>query len=125
MEMRKPPENLRSLILSSIKAAEYRRARLYLIISGITLSGSTVGLVFAIKYLVQSLYASEFYSYLTLIFSDTDVVLGFWKDIVFSLAESLPVLIIVGVLASTLMALASIRVITSNFKLALSPRLSI
>lgn len=125
MEMRKPPENLRTLILSSIKAVEYRRARLYLLISGITLLGSITGLIFAIKYLVQSLYVSEFYSYIKLIFSDTDVVFGFWRDILMSLAESFPVLIIVSILASILIVLASIQVIVRNFKVALTPSLSI
>ncbi len=125
MEMRKPPEGLKALILSSIKSAEYRRARLYLLISGVTFSGSVIGLVFAIKYLIQTLQLSEFYSYVTLIFSDTDVVLGFWKDILSSLAESFPVFIIVAVLTSILVLLASILVIVRNFKIALTPRLSI
>ena len=125
MEMRKPPEGLKALILSSIRATEYRRARLYLLISGITLSGSVIGLVFAIKYLIQTLYASEFYSYVTLIFSDTDIVLGFWKDILLSLAESFPVFVIIAVLASVLGLLASMQVIVRNFKVALTPRLSI
>ncbi|MEQ1500042.1 MAG: hypothetical protein ABL917_01565 [Parcubacteria group bacterium] len=125
MEMRKTPEGLRTLILSSIKAAEYRRARLYLLISGVTLSVSVIGLVFAIKYLIQTLYASEFYSYVTLIYSDKDMVLGFWKDILLSLAESFPVFVIVAVLVSILVFLASMQVIVENFKMALTPRLSI
>jgi len=125
MDMRKVPERLRTSILFSIKAAEYRRARTYVAISAATLTASLVGALFASKYLIDAFYASEFYNYAALLFSDSDVALGLWKYIILSLAESLPVFAIIATLAFILIVLASVRVMINNFKMALTPSLRV
>jgi len=125
MEMQKPSQHLRASILSSIKAGEYRRARRYVAISVVTLLTSAVGLIFAIRYLFEAFYASEFYSYATLIFSDPDVALSFWNYVALSLAESLPVVAVLAALTSVLVVLASLYVMSKNIKMALTPSFGI
>ena len=125
MEVREVPERLRTSILFSIKAAEYRRARTYVVMSAATLATSLAGFLFAAKYLIDAFYISEFYNYAALLFSDPDVALGFWKYIALSLAESLPVFAIIATLAFILIVLASVRVMINNFKIALTPSLRV
>ena len=121
MAMQELPERLRASVLTSIRATEYRRARKYVAIAAITLLISSIGLILATISLTKTLYASEFYSYVTLVFSDPDVALGYWKYIALALAESLPVVAVVIALGFVLTALASIRVIANNIRMALSP----
>jgi len=98
---------------------------MYVAISAATLATSLIGALFATKYLIDAFYVSEFYSYAALLFSDSDVALGFWKYIVLSLAESLPVFAIIATLAFILIVLASVRVMINNFKMAFTPSLSV
>jgi len=66
-----------------------------------TLAGITslVGLVSAFKILSSDLAQSGFYEYLSLAFSDSGLILSAWREFVFSLAESLPVLSVVFTLS--------------------------
>lgn len=54
-----------------------------------------------ISHIFTSFTQSGFYNYLSIIFSDSDVALVYWKEILISLAESLPVIGIVGLLTVT------------------------
>jgi hypothetical protein len=121
MQGLQPPTKLREIILLSIRKAEQRQARIYFAIAAITLLGSVIGLVFSLQYLLEALYASEFYSYATLVFSDPDMVSTLWQDVVISLAESLPVLLIIACLIAVGILLASMRVMAMTIRAAFTP----
>jgi hypothetical protein len=63
---------------------------------GITSLG---GLVPAFKILSNDLAQSGFFEYLSLAFSDSGLILSIWREFVFSLAESLPILSIIFTLS--------------------------
>jgi hypothetical protein len=69
-----------------------------------------------ISQITTSFTQSGFYNYLSIIFSDGDMALVYWKEILFSLAESLPIVGILGLLIvltvftwSTLMTASIVR----------------
>ena len=70
---------------------------------------SVVALVPVISNLVTALKASNFGTYVSLLFSDGGMFLAFWKEIGASLIESLPVIAVAGTLALLGVLLWSIR----------------
>ncbi|MFA6353630.1 MAG: hypothetical protein WCW93_01720 [Candidatus Paceibacterota bacterium] len=76
------------------------------VLVGIT---SLVGLVPAFKILGSDLAQSGFYEYLSLAFSDSGLILSAWREFVFSLAESLPVLSIVFTLSLVFIFFLSLK----------------
>lgn len=56
---------------------------------------SFAGLIPAYKILLSELTQSGFYEYASLAFSDTSLLLSAWKELAFSLIESLPIMSIV------------------------------
>ena len=125
MDMRQPSEKLRESVILSIRKSEYRRARFFLAISTVTFSASIVGFVIATQYLLQAFFGSEFYSYATLVFSDPNMAVVFWKDITLSLVESLPVAALALSLVALVAVLASARVMAFNIKAAFTPSFTV
>ncbi len=76
-----------------------------------TLAGITslVGLVPALKILGSDLAQSGFYEYLSLAFSDSGLILSAWREFVFSLAESLPILSVVFTLSLVFIFFLSLK----------------
>ena len=70
---------------------------------------SLVGLVPAFKILGSDLTQSGFYEYLSLAFSDSGLILSAWKEFMFSLAESLPILSIVFTLSLVFIFFLSLK----------------
>ena len=69
-----------------------------------------------ISQIITSFTQSGIYNYISIIFSDSDVAITYWKEISLSLAESLPILAITSLLAvlaiftwSTLKARAEVK----------------
>ena len=85
-----------------------RAARFRLAALGTVILASGAALIPAIGYAVQEFYASGFYDYLSLFFSDSSVAFSHWQEISLSLAESLPslaVLLLIGFAAAFLWSL--------------------
>ena len=120
MDRLKAPSRLRETILGSIRSEERRKARIYLAASSATLFVSATGFIYSVGYLSQAFQASEFYTYFSLVLSDPDIVLGYWRDIVLSLAESLPVLAVTALLFAVWSSLASVRIMARNMRSAFS-----
>ena len=110
---------LRTHILARIGEEERRRAKIFLAASMATLSLSIVGVVYSVRYMLQGLYQSSFYSYFSLLFSDPDVVLAYWREFAFSLAESLPLLGVTASLITVAVLLLSVRVLANNLRYGL------
>lgn len=120
MDRFKPPSKLREAILGSIRSEERRKARIYITVSSATLLVSVIGFIFSVRYLFQIFQTSEFYTYFSLVFSDPDIVLGYWQDIALSLAESLPILALTMLLIAIWISLASVRIMVRNMRSAFS-----
>jgi hypothetical protein len=112
----KLPESLRTRVLTSIRQEERHRARTYLFTSAAVMVGSSAGVFISVTYLAQTLAQSSFWSYLSLLFSDTDVALAYAEPFLFSLAEALPLLGVTAVLATTLLLLGALRVFILNIR---------
>lgn len=85
-----PPERLYLGILARIEREKRRIARIRFVLSGIAAFTSVIALVPAGLYAFGEFYQSEFYQYLSVIFSDIGIALAYWKEFSLSLAESLP-----------------------------------
>ena len=85
------PPNLRARVLLGVRKEEIKRARVFLLASALVIPASLVGFWFVLQYLLTSFYQTSFYSYLSLIFSDPDVVLAYWQQFLLVLLEALPV----------------------------------
>ena len=70
---------------------------------------STVGLIPAFEILLSDLAHSGFYEYFSLIFSDGGSMLTYWKELAFSLAESLPIMSIIFTLSIVFVCFLSLK----------------
>lgn len=72
-----------------------------------------------ISQIITSFTQSGFYNYISIIFSDSDVAFIYWKEILISLIESLPVIGIASLLAIVVVFIWSTIKATSEVKNAL------
>lgn len=87
-----PGPDLTQIVWSKIIARNKRTAQFKLGIFAFVGFVSCAGLVPTFEKLLADLARSGFYEYFSLIFSDTGSILSYWKELIFSLAESLPVM---------------------------------
>lgn len=111
-----PPQRLRHSIFTRIRQEEYHRAKVHFLASFAVLPFSIFGVVFALQYMVQEFYRSGFYNYFSLIASDTDAVLVYWREFALSLVETLPLFGITVSLAAIVLLLVMIRTSAVNFR---------
>ncbi len=83
-----PPSGLFAEILARVAVAEQHAARLRLAVFGALTLSSVLVLIPAIQYAVSEFYTSGFYEYATLSFDS--VLGGYWKELLYSLADSFP-----------------------------------
>jgi hypothetical protein len=121
MDKLKPNGELRQKILFSINKEEIRHAKVYFFVSITTALASVFGLIFSIRFMVQGFYQSSFYSYLSLIFSDPNMVASYWKELSMSILETLPILWITVSLIAVYIFLVSIRTLVKNTRGILLP----
>jgi hypothetical protein len=111
-----PSKELRDKILTSIRHEEVRRARIYVFTALAAIATSSVGAIFAIRYMFQGFYQSSFYSYLSLLFSDPDIAVSYWKELSLSLIETAPLVGITLSLVAIAVLFISIRILVKNVK---------
>lgn len=121
MDRLEPPKGLRGKILASIRYEEIRRARIYVFAALGTIATSLLGIVFAFKYMLQGFYQSSFYSYFSLLFSDPDIAISYWKELSLSLIETAPLVGITLSLVALAALLTSMRVLVNNARPHLLP----
>lgn len=121
MDRSEPPKGLRGKILASIEHEEIRRARIYVFAALTTITASSLGAVFAFKYMFQGFYQSSFYSYFSLLLSDPDVAVSYWKELSLSLVETAPFVGITLSLIALAAILTSMRVLVNNARPHLMP----
>lgn len=120
MDQFHPSKELRKNILLQIVKEEGRRAKNYLLASFATAAASIVGFIFAAQYVTQAISQTSFYRYFSLLFSDSDIVLSYWRQFTLSLVESLPFFAVTLVLVAIVVLMVSIRVFTNNARRSLS-----
>ncbi|HVZ75874.1 MAG TPA: hypothetical protein VG934_01220 [Candidatus Paceibacterota bacterium] len=92
------PQGLLEKTLARLSLAARRRARLSFALHGAFAAASFLALLPALAYAGQQFAASGFSSYLSLIFSDSGVAATYWRELLLSLADSLPSLALIAVL---------------------------
>lgn len=101
-----PPQELGNLILQKISLEKNRRIRRNLFVSYTGLIISSIAIFPAILKFGVAFFRSEFWSILSLAFSDFMIVAGSWKSFLYSLGETLPIMYVVAMLIPIFAALA-------------------
>ena len=111
-----PPAGLRERILTRIAVAKRRVARIRLALFLLVAMVSLFLLILALSVAQNALKTTGFPQYFSLLFSDGALVLAYWKEFAYSLAESIPALESAFVLSALLVFLWSLRVLATNVK---------
>lgn len=104
-----PNRELAFSVWQTIMIREKRTTRLKLWCFSAILFISTVGLIPAFEMLLNDLAHSGFYEYFSLIFSNGGSMITYWKELSFSLAESLPATSIILTLSTLFVCFLSLR----------------
>lgn len=91
MEKIQPSRDLKKGILLGIAREELRRAKVYFTIAATALPASLIAVFLSGRYLINSFYQSGFYDYFSLLFSGDSTVLAYWKELAYSLVETMPI----------------------------------
>jgi len=110
------PQNLSGDILVSINKQIKKTAQINLIFFSVFGLLSFFALIPTSRYFITELQKSGFQQYLSLIFSDGQSILNYWKEFSLLLAESIPLISIALVLSFLLTLLSSIKFILKNLK---------
>ena len=105
----KVPEALYRAVHMRISALERRSARVRAALFGFLSIVSLAALVPAVQYAAQQFYVSGFYDYATLMFSDSSLVVTYWREFGLSLMESLPSLALLLLIPIVAMLLWSLK----------------
>lgn len=109
IETIKPSNTLLQRILLAVHRKQ-EQSRLWRVrVFAATAALSIAALVPVVQSLITALNASNFGTYLSLVFSDGGLFFTFWKEIAASLIESLPVIAVAATLALVGIMLWSIR----------------
>ena len=92
MDKLKPTRELRQNILLGIKQEERRRAKVYLFAYASIIPLSVLGIVLSFRYMSEGFYQSGFYEYLSLLFSGDSAIYVYWKELLLSLIDSMPII---------------------------------
>jgi len=118
------PKDLKKSIVLSIRKEEYAYARRYMFTASLLGVVSFVGGLFSLRYVLQGFAQSSFYSYASLLLSDPDVLLQYWREFTLSLVETMPLFGITALFITIALLLLSVRIFTSNMQSRFAPRFS-
>ena len=121
-QVAEPPERLFAMVMTRIAAAQQRRAWLRLITEGLIGAVSALVLVTLIRSSLAVAASTGFSQYISLLFSDTAVVIGSWREYSLSLIDALPTYGIAGILTTLFMLLILIRAMVRDAALLGAPR---
>ena len=114
--MIEPSENLRSSILGQIRKGETKKAIYDMVFSSVlSLASISTIVIFAIS-ITKDFYQSGLSEYFSLLFSDGSSILSYWQTYVMSLVESLPIIPITMIVASTSIFIWSMNKVVKDFK---------
>lgn len=102
------PEGLVADIIAAVRCENARRRRTRAVTFGIMSVGSLVIAVFAYTSVSHALSSTGFSHYLSLLFSDTSLVAAYWRELVLSILETVPILSVAAMLAAVFLFLWSL-----------------
>lgn len=120
----KPPEGLSEVIYARIEGIKRRQAKIRIAYASFAGAVSLVASIPALQYCISSFTETGFWQYLSLLFSDGGVAIIYWKELLLSLAESLPVLGSAIILALAFVIVGSLKYIIENTR-TLSTRIQL
>lgn len=110
-----PPAGLFDKIMCRIeKEKNFLTLRRRIIIFSIGLIGSAITFIPAFAYARSGFVESGFYSFFSLIFSDTEIVLTYWENFLQSLLETLPAAGLAALLATVAVFLESLKMLVRD-----------
>lgn len=109
-----PPAGLEERILQKIALERKWQVKKKLIFTDILSLSSAGALVFTLINFGSELLKSDFWNLMKLVFSDTAVVAGNWKDFLFSLLETFPAVHAALILAPIFLLMVSLKIYFSN-----------
>ncbi|MFA6552135.1 MAG: hypothetical protein WCT19_01385 [Candidatus Paceibacterota bacterium] len=112
-----PPENLAEKIVLCINLKKKQVAKTRLAFGGIFALFSFGAIIPVSQYVFSGFMNSGFFQYFSLFFSDIGSMMPMWKNFALSMAESLPAFELMAFLLVVLILMASIRLISNNFKM--------
>ncbi len=115
------PKDLRNSILLSIRSEEKKIVKQQLVVSALVAIASIGAIIASVKYALIAFYQSSFYFYASLLLSDPDMVLRYWREFGLALLESLPVIGIVCFLVAVFALLMSFRFFARNVRFGFAP----
>jgi len=110
----RPSRELYNNILLRVEKDRVRGAQIRLALFGVASFASFAALFPAFQYAGQAFYQSGSYEYLSLIFSEGTALLPYWKEFLFTIAESLPIIEIATVLVVVFILLESVKMAVRN-----------
>lgn len=116
-----PSPQLYNLIFARINSEQRRIARTKLVFFGFGIFSSVIAFVPVFQYTAQEFSQSGFYQLVTLLFSDSGVVVFMWREFLLSLAESMPVLGIGMLLFVILIFMGSVVSLMKNTRIFFMP----
>jgi hypothetical protein len=117
LDHREPPAGLMNGVMLAIsKEANRRVLWIRTVISGVLSLAAIVALIPSWLITQSESYQSGFSQFFSLLLSDTNSVMTFWKEFSLSLLESFPVGGTIAVLASVLVFLVSMRFFLRDIK---------
>ncbi|MCX6787237.1 MAG: hypothetical protein NTY93_01790 [Candidatus Kaiserbacteria bacterium] len=111
-----PPPRLLSAVLAHIDCARRRAAHIRIVVFGSVLAVSGGMLIPAVSYALHEFYASGFYDYFSIFFSDSSMAAAYWRELLLSMAETLPSLAILFLLVFMATALWSLRHVLRDYR---------
>ena len=113
------PKDLSSRIVFRIDQKARKTAIIKAFSMGLISLCSLVASVPLIYNAINAFTQSGFYNYLSIIFSDSDIAITYWREISLTIAESIPVISVVSLLVILAVFIWSTLKATSEVKLAL------
>ncbi len=115
-----PPPNLQDRVVLNIRKLELAQDRKKAVMFGFGALISVSATIFVAVTSLGTFMQSEFYHYLSIIFSG-DNVLAYWKELSLSLVESLPIFAVISLLIAVTVSLWSVsNTVTSVRKIVLA-----
>lgn len=120
----KPPDPSEDLF-DKIMFRIHREERLVIVkrkiaLFSMGLIGSGIGFVPAFNMVWNGFSESGFFKFLSLIGSDTGIVMAYWQSFAMFLLESLPVVGLIALLAAALVFLESLKLLVKNLNIVYS-----
>jgi len=122
-ELPQPPAGLLGRIINRIQTERnLLTAKRRLVIFSVGLIGSIAAFVPVFKMVYQGFAESGFMQFLSLLFSDTGVVLSYFGNFLSSLLETLPVTGLLAFSVVLLIFLESLKLLAKDLKIIFSPK---